>query len=115
MAGIYAAVTRKRQEEPDRAPWFPEECLTVEEAVRAYTEGAAHASGEEGLKGVLAPGRLADLVVLSGDPYLMPAEELPEIRVEMTVVGGVVRYASSSGSSSSAGISSSPFSSPSGS
>ncbi len=106
MAGIYAAVTRKRREEPHRESWYPDEALTVEEAIRAYTIDAAYASGEERSKGLLAPGRLADFVVLSRDPLAVPADDLPEITVEMTVVGGIVRYEASSGSRSSNGTSS---------
>ncbi len=101
MAGIHAAVTRKRRGEPHRASWYPEESLTVEEAARAYTIGPAYASGEEDAKGMLAPGRLADFVVLSRDPMEVPPDELPEITVEMTVVGGIVRYEGSSGSNPS--------------
>ncbi len=80
----------------------------MDEAVRAYTMGPAYASGEEGMKGMLAPGRLADFVVLSRNPMDAPPEELPEITVEMTVVGGVVRYAGSSGSNASNSASSAP-------
>lgn len=94
LAGIYAAVTRKRPGEPDRAAWYPEERLTPEESVRAYTQGAAYAVGEEKLRGILAPGYLADFVALSGDLLSAPPEEIPAIRVAMTVVGGVVRYSS---------------------
>jgi predicted amidohydrolase YtcJ len=108
MAGIHAAVTRQRREEPHRGSWYPEEALTVDEAVRAYTVGPAYASGEEDVKGVLAPGRLADFVALSGDPMEVPPQELPGITVEMTVVGGIVRYAGSSGSNSSNSASSAP-------
>ncbi len=108
MAGIHAAVTRRRREQPQRESWYPEEALTVDEAVRAYTMGPAYASGEEGMKGMLAPGRLADFVALSRNPMDAPPEELPEITVEMTVVGGVVRYAGSSGSNASNSASSAP-------
>ncbi|HKV46003.1 MAG TPA: amidohydrolase [bacterium] len=101
LAGLYAAVTRRRPGEPERPPWYPEECLSVGDAVRAYTMGPAFASGEEAIKGILAPGRLADFVALSPDPFAVPAEGLRDVRVEMTVVDGVVRYPSSSGSSSS--------------
>ena len=99
---------RRRREEPYRASWYPEESLTVEEAVRAYTLGPAYASGEEDVKGVLAPGRLADFVVLSRDPMEVPPDELPEITVETTVVGGIVRYEASSGSNASSSASSTP-------
>jgi predicted amidohydrolase YtcJ len=106
LAGIYAAVARKRQHEPDRPAWYPEERLTVEEAIRAYTEGPAYASGEERVKGKLLPGYLGDFVALSRDPLTVGPDELPEIRVEMTVVGGTVRYSASSGSGSSSSSSS---------
>src|SRR3970282_1906539 len=61
--GLYAAVTRSRPGDPGGA-WHPEETLTVEEAVRAYTVGAAFAAGDEDIKGSLTPGRLADFIVL---------------------------------------------------
>jgi len=101
MAGIHAAVTRTRREERGRGAWYAEEALTVEEAIRAYTVGPAYASGEEGSKGVLAPGRVADFVVLSRDPFSAPPEALGDIRAELTVVGGEVCYDASSGSNAS--------------
>lgn len=100
LAGIHAAVTRKRRDDAGRAPWYPEEALTVEEALCAYTIGPAYASGEEGMKGVLGPGRVADFVALSRDPLEVMPDELPQITVEKTVVGGIVRYDSSSDGSS---------------
>jgi len=65
----------------------PSQRLTVEEALRCYTLGGAYASFEEDLKGSLAPGKLADLVVLSADPFAHP-ERIGEIEVEMTLIGG---------------------------
>lgn len=85
----------------DKNLWYSEEARTVEEALRAYSAGPAYASGEEGTKGVLAPGRVADFVVLSRDPRAVTPDELLRIEVGMTVVGGVVRYDASSGSSPS--------------
>jgi predicted amidohydrolase YtcJ len=107
LAGIHAAVTRKRRDENDRASWYPEEALTVDEALSAYTIGPAYASGEEETKGVLGPGRVADFVVLSRDPLEVVPDDLPQITAEMTVVGGIVRYDGSSGSKASS-VSSSP-------
>ncbi len=101
LAGIYAAVARKRRHEPERPAWYPEERVTVAEAIHAYTAGAAYASGEERIKGRLLPGYVADFVALSRDPFAVPPEELPEIRVALTVVGGAVRYSASSASGSS--------------
>lgn len=99
LAGIYAAVTRKRREEPHRPAWYPEETLTVEEAVRAYTDAPAYAAGEETIKGRLARGYVADFVALSDDPLTVQPDRLPDIRVMLTVVGGEVRYSASSGTS----------------
>lgn len=93
LAGIHAAVTRRR---PDGAPgpdgWQPQERITAMEAVRAYTLGAAYASGEEMIKGTLTPGKLADMVVLSRDITACPAEEILSTRVEVTILGGQIVY-----------------------
>jgi predicted amidohydrolase YtcJ len=57
-----------------------------------FTRHGAFASFEEGIKGTITPSKLADLVVLSGDPRVIPAEELPSLSVEMTVVDGRVAF-----------------------
>jgi hypothetical protein len=85
--GIYAAVTRRGAAE-HRTAWYPEEALTIEEAVRSYTVGAAWASGEEQLKGTLSYGRLADFIVLDRDVMSEPPEALLEVKVLATFVGG---------------------------
>jgi predicted amidohydrolase YtcJ len=72
--------------------WYPEERLNLEEAVRAYTLGPAHACGRAHQLGTLATGKLADLTVLDRDVRSAPAEEIPEIRVRMTLVGGQITY-----------------------
>lgn len=101
--GLYAAVTRKREDEPASLGWHPEECLPLEEAIRAYTVGAAYASGEEAYRGMLSEGYLADFVVLDQDPFQLSApEELLTIKVEATVVGGAIRFATPGLSSLSA-------------
>jgi predicted amidohydrolase YtcJ len=93
LSGIHAAVTRRRVNGyPGSAGWRPEECLTVMEAVQAYTTGAAYASGEEALKGSLTPGKLADLAVLSHDIFHIPPMTIPETRVDLTVFDGHVLY-----------------------
>jgi len=92
LAGIYAAVTRKRASERDVTAWYPEQCITVEEALRAYTLGAAYASGEETDKGSLEVGKLADIVVLSHDVLHAQPPDLLRTQVEMTIVGGHVVY-----------------------
>lgn len=88
LAGIHAAVTRKRLTEPDSAPWYPEQRLTVDEAVAGFTMGAAYISGEERLKGSLSPGKLADFVVLSQDVFSGREEELATAHVNLTAIGG---------------------------
>lgn len=92
LQGIYAAVTRRRADQPDVAPWYPEECIGVEEAVRAYTWGAAYAAGQEAWLGGITPGRLADIVVLSQDIFRLPPEVILETRVVYTIFAGKVVY-----------------------
>ena len=70
----------------------PGQGVTIEEALVMFTRHGAFASFEEGSKGTISPGKLADLVVLSGDPRAVAAEELPSLAVEMTVVDGRVAY-----------------------
>ncbi|MBZ5516892.1 MAG: amidohydrolase [Acidobacteriia bacterium] len=92
LLGIYAAVARATIDGKHRGGWVPEERLTVEEALRAYTTGSAYAAFEEKEKGTLAPGKLADLVVLSEDLFSITPERIREARVAMTIVGGRVIY-----------------------
>ncbi len=93
LVGIHAAVTRRRVDEPHAPSWYPEECLTVQQALRAYTLGAAAASGEAHIKGSLAPGKLADITVLSHDIMAIDARQIPAIRVEMTFIDGRMVWA----------------------
>lgn len=88
LAGIHAAVTRKRINEPDSEPWYAEQRLTVQEALHGFTMGAAYASGEELLKGSLTAGKLADMVVLTHDIMRGDEETLRQVRPLATVVGG---------------------------
>jgi predicted amidohydrolase YtcJ len=92
LAGIFAAVTRRTTDGKNPAGWFPEQKITVEEALRAYTSSAAYAAFEEGEKGALSPGKLADFVVLSSDLLEVKPEEIEKIAVDTTVVGGKVIY-----------------------
>jgi predicted amidohydrolase YtcJ len=93
LAGIHAAATRRRADgSPGPEGWIPAQRLTVVEAVHAYTLGAAYASGEAHLKGALAPGKVADLVVLSHDIFAIHPMEILEARIEMTVFDGQIVY-----------------------
>jgi predicted amidohydrolase YtcJ len=83
LLGIQAAVTRQ---------FFPEERVTVGEALRMYTVDAAYSSGEENIKGSVETGKLADLTVLSHDPGKVPPNQIESITVEMTIAGGKVVY-----------------------
>ncbi|MCU6482343.1 amidohydrolase [Arthrobacter sp. A2-55] len=92
MFGIHAAVTRQNGNHQPDGGWQPGECVTVAEAVGAFTAGAAYASGEEAHKGRLRPGMLADFTALAEDPFTAPTSGLRDIPVQSTTVGGVVRY-----------------------
>ena len=92
LLGIYAAVTRATLDGKHPAGWFPEQRLTVGEALRAYTAGSAYAAFEEREKGTISPGKLADIVVLSDDLFRILPEKIKETRVVLTVVGGKVVF-----------------------
>jgi predicted amidohydrolase YtcJ len=89
---IDAAVNRRTLDGRNPEGWMPQECVTVEEAIHAYTVASAYASGEENLKGSIARGKLADMAVLSRDPFSIPKEEIGSITVDLTVLGGVVVF-----------------------
>ena len=91
LMGIYAAVTRKAA---TGQTILPEERVSVIQALEMYTRNAAYASFEEGIKGSISPGKMADIVVLSADPTGVAAEEIKDIRVEMTILGGRVVWES---------------------
>jgi predicted amidohydrolase YtcJ len=87
--GIHAAVTRRRADgSPSPQGWYPEQCLRIDEALHAYTTGPAFAAGMEDQLGKLMPGYLADLLILSEDPFTCPAESLSNIHPLATMVGG---------------------------
>jgi len=93
LAGIHAAVTRRRADGfPGPQGWRPSERITVAEAVRAYTQGAAYASGEERLKGSISPGKLADLVVLSQDIFIANPMDILETEGMATIFDGQFVY-----------------------
>jgi predicted amidohydrolase YtcJ len=88
LEGIYAAVTRRTLDDKNPGGWVPQQKISVEEAVRAYTVDAAYASFDESRKGTLTQGRLADFVMLERNIFEIPPEEIGAVRVRMTVVGG---------------------------
>lgn len=90
--GIYAAVTRMDREGNPKGGWYPEEKMTREEAMRSFTIWAAEGSFEEKIKGSLEVGKLADFIVIDKDIMKCPEEEIKDIAVLTTVVGGEVVY-----------------------
>jgi predicted amidohydrolase YtcJ len=88
--GLYAAVTRKN--EAGTQEYFPEEKLTIDQAIAAYTLGAAYAEFSEKTKGQLLPGQRADLVVLDRDLTQVAAEHILATKVLRTVVAGKTVY-----------------------
>ena len=92
MLGLYAAVTRKTLSGQPEGGWFPQEKLTIEEAIRAYTLNTAYAGFEEDIKGSLEVGKLADFLILSDNLLTMDPDGIKDVSVLMTVVGGKVVY-----------------------
>jgi predicted amidohydrolase YtcJ len=92
LLGIYAAVTRRTIDGKNPNGWVPEEKITVEEALRAYTTANAYGVFAEQTRGKLAPGYAADLVVLDQDLTTIPPEAIQQAAVRTTVVGGRVVF-----------------------
>ncbi len=97
--GLHAAVTRRRRDgSPRPEGWIPDERISLTEALRAYTIGAAYAAYREDVIGQLKPGFFADLIILEEDPFRLDPEALASVRVSGTMVGGNWRYQSFGGS-----------------
>lgn len=92
MQTIYAAVTRATLDGKNPGGWFPEQKLTVAEAVEAYTMGSAYAEFQEMEKGSVTPGKLADFVILSEDIFSIPPENVRNVHVVKTILGGRVIF-----------------------
>jgi predicted amidohydrolase YtcJ len=93
FAGIHAAVTRQDADDLPKSGWYPEERITVEEAVRAYTEGAARSAPYlPGVTGALTPGSAADLLVLDRDIFKIEPSEIKAARPVATLVAGEAVY-----------------------
>jgi len=90
LEGIYAAVTRRTLDDANPNGWVPQEKITVEDALRAYTSGAAYAEFSDKQKGVIARGMLADLVIIDRDLTRIPPETIRDARVVTTIAGGRV-------------------------
>src|SRR5262245_7818005 len=92
LVGLHAAVTRRDGKGHPEGGWHPEQRLGLDEAVRAYTWGAAYAAFEEGDRGRVAPGYRADLTILSEDLRAIRPQRIHEVVVRGTIVGGRVVY-----------------------
>jgi len=90
-------VTRATLDGKNPKGWFPEQKLTVAEAVEAYTMGSAYAEFQEKEKGSISKGKLADMVLLSEDIFSIPPERIRDVRVLKTFVGGRLVFDSGTG------------------
>jgi predicted amidohydrolase YtcJ len=95
MLGLYAAVTRQAADGTPAGGWFPHERITLAQAIEAYTVGSAYAEFMDDRKGRLAPGYLADLVVLSRNIFDVPPREMLGTRPVLTVAGGRIVFSES--------------------
>jgi len=94
MEGLYAAVSRKDRLGEEGNGWFPEQKLTMEEAIKYYTLGSAWSQFMEGRKGMIKTGYLADIVITDKDLLTIPETEIMKTKVDYTITGGKVVYAS---------------------
>jgi predicted amidohydrolase YtcJ len=92
VQGIYAAVTRATLDGKRPGGWVPEQKIGVGQAIEAYTMGSAYAEFSERDKGSVSPGKLADLVLLSADPFKTAPEALHGLLVDVTIAGGKIVY-----------------------
>ena len=92
LTGIYAAVSRQTLNGKNPAGWFPEQKISVEEAIKAYTINGAYAEFMEEERGSIEKGKLADLVVLEQNLFHLPVEALSQVAVRMTIVNGKIVF-----------------------
>ena len=92
MLGLYAAVTRQTLDGKPADGWFPDEKLSVEEAIQAYTLNSAYASFEENIKGSITEGKLADLVILSDNLLEIDPSKIKDVEVKTTIFNGKIIY-----------------------
>ncbi len=94
--GLHAAITRRNKDLEPQGGWHPDQAVTPEEAVRAYSSWASYASFVEAYTGVIAPGRWADLTVMSVDPFVLGADDDPSAlldgHIQLTIVDGRVAF-----------------------
>jgi predicted amidohydrolase YtcJ len=94
MEGLYASVSRKERHGEEGEGWFPEQKLSMEEAIKYYTLGSAYAQFMDDRKGMIRKGYLADIVITDKDLLTIPETDIMKTRVDYTIVGGKVVYES---------------------
>ena len=92
MEGIYAATTRRDRHGEPGAGWYPEEQISVAEAIHGYTMGPAYATGRQQVQGSITPGKWADIIMLSRDIFEIPSAEIANVEVLLTIFDGQVIY-----------------------
>ena len=90
--GVYAAVTRRTLDDKNPSGWIPEQKISVNEAVKGFTWGSAYGEFQEGIKGTLEFGKVADFVMISDDLFTIDPTKIRDAKVLLTVVNGEVVY-----------------------
>lgn len=94
LLGVHAAVTRQTLDGKNPKGWIPEQKITIEEAIRAYTVGSAFAEFQENAKGSISVGKLADFVILSDDIFTMNPNDINKVKILKTIVDGKIVFES---------------------
>jgi predicted amidohydrolase YtcJ len=92
MLGIFAAVARQDERGEPASGWYPEEKISIAEAVHGYTMGPAYMAGKQHVQGSITPGKWADMIVLSHNLFEIPPTEIPQTTVDLTVFDGQVVF-----------------------
>ncbi|MFN0140740.1 MAG: amidohydrolase [Pyrinomonadaceae bacterium] len=92
LLGVYAAVTRRTLDDKNPNGWIPEQKISVDETVRAFTFGSAYGEFQDDVKGTLETGKVADFVILSEDIFSIDPVKIRDVRVVLTVVNGKVAF-----------------------
>jgi len=92
ILGVYTAVTRQDLKGIPEGGWYPQESLSIYEALKLFTTNSAYSTFEDDIKGKIKPGMLADLVVLSENIIKLPASDIKDIKVELTILGGEIVF-----------------------
>jgi len=92
LEGVAAAVNRTRRDGTPKGGWYPEQKLTVYQALSGYTTDAAYASYQEHFLGSIEVGKAADFTILNEDIFAIPSDKIADVQVDMTVVGGNIVF-----------------------